>query len=136
MQHLSVPAALGCLLATLHYGTASAVCDDAAFRANAIFIRSSAHCKQNFMDTPAAYRALEESRKCASGMPDDEMRRRVRKAFHELDEIVKTKGKAAACKWVADLNRSLAAKYEEPEQRAGTDLVVAQGTCERFHWLS
>ena len=84
------------------------------------------------MDTPAAYRALEESRKCASGMPVDEMRRRGRKAFDELDEIVKTKAKAAACKWVADLNRSLAAKYEEPEQRAGTDLVVAQGICERF----
>ena len=33
---------------------------------------------------------------------------------------------------MADLNRSLAVKYEEPEQRAGTDLVVPQGTCERF----
>jgi hypothetical protein len=88
------------------------------------------------MDTPAAYRALEESRKCASGMPDDEMRRRGRKAFDELDEIVKAKAKAAACKWVADLNRSLAAKYEEPEQRAGTDLVVAQGICNDFHWFS
>jgi hypothetical protein len=132
MQKPGVSAAVGCFLTTIHCVAAWGACDDAAFRANAIFVRSSAHCKQNFMDTPAAYRALEESKKCASAMPEAEMQRRLRQAFGELDEIARKRGKAAACRWVADLSRTIAKKYNEPEQLAGIALVVANGTCERF----
>ena len=96
--------ALGLLSATHN---AVAECDMAMFRANAIFIRATAHCEKNFMDTPAGHHALAISKQCASNMSGEEIKKRSQEGFKELDEVARKSGRNGACRWVDDLERRL-----------------------------
>ncbi len=81
-------------------------CDPKYLKANATFIRATVHCKRDYMDTPAGFYALAMSRQCAA-MPEAELRAIAKAAMVELDDIAKRKGKAAACKWVDDLEKEI-----------------------------
>src|SRR4051812_20247 len=82
-------------------------CDLGLHRANAMFIRSVAHCKQNYMDTPAAYVALGGAKSCARALKEPEMERYAKEAFQALDDIAAKQGKDAACKLVETLQREI-----------------------------
>lgn len=83
-------------------------CEDKYFVANAVFIRSATVCDRNFMDTKAAYFALEKSKACISGLTQAQITSRARDAMIKFDTVVKQRGKKFACQMVADFERSIA----------------------------
>lgn len=75
-------------------------CDPSFLRANAIFIRATTYCTKDYMDSPAGYYALAESRLCSGSLTEDELMASTGRAMKELDRIVKERGKRSACLWV------------------------------------
>lgn len=75
-------------------------CDLSFLRANAIFIRASTYCRKDYMDSDAGYYALTQSRICSGSLSEKELMALSGRAMHELDHIVKERGKRSACLWV------------------------------------
>ena len=94
------------IVLTITSTAAVAECEMLFVEANATFIRATVHCKRNYMDTPAGFYALAMARQCKS-LREDELSKAGMAAMVKLDEIAKQKGKAAACKWVDDLEKSI-----------------------------
>ncbi len=88
-------------------------CQENFIRANAIFIRASTYCRKDYMDTPAGFYALAESRHCFVLRPEAKMTSLARSAMLELDCVVKTTGRAAACRWVDNIERDIAANIDK-----------------------
>jgi len=88
-------------------------CQENFIRANAIFIRASTYCRKDYMDTPAGFYALAESRHCFVLRPEAKMTSLARSAMLELDSVVKTTGRAAACRWVDNIERDIAANIDK-----------------------
>ena len=93
-------------VATITCTTAAAECEKHLIEANATFIRATVHCKRNYMDTPAGYYALAMSKQC-NHLSEGEFLAIAKTAMLRLDEMVKQKGRAAACKFVDKLEKSL-----------------------------
>jgi|SRR5271166_1696473 len=87
--------------------TNNKLCDRAFLRANAIFIRAATYCPKNYMDSPAGYYALAQSRLCSGFLSEDELRASTGKAMLELDRVVKERGKRSACLWVDQIESEI-----------------------------
>ena len=82
-----------------------APCEPLFPRANAVFIRATTHCTKNYMDSNAGYYALAMTRQCA--LNEEQLMSIGKSAMGQLDRIVKTQGKAAACRWVDGIEREV-----------------------------
>jgi hypothetical protein len=81
-------------------------CDEQFLRANAIFVRASAFCKKDYMDTPAGYYALAMSKKCTP-LGEKSLTPKIRSAMAELDAMIRQKGAPDGCRWVDELERTV-----------------------------
>ena len=92
----------------IRQGGSATACDLGLYRANAIFIRSVAHCgHKNYMDTPPAYIALGGAKSCARTMTEADMERYAKESLAALDGIASKQGKDAACKFVENLQQEI-----------------------------
>lgn len=83
-------------------------CDESFISANAVFIHATVECKRDYMDTPAGYYALAASRECVhNGLEESKLTSIGTQAMTNFDNIAKQKGKAAACRWVDGLEKSI-----------------------------
>jgi hypothetical protein len=102
---------IGCAAAALTVAAitsteAAADCEMQFLEANATFIRATVHCKRDYMDTPAGFYALAMTRQCKD-LSEEELFKVGMAAMLKLDGLAKEKGKAAACKWVDELEKAI-----------------------------
>jgi hypothetical protein len=87
-------------------------CDMYMFKANAIFIRATTFCSKNYMDSKAGYAALDEARRCAASMPEEDMEPQVKAAMESVDRMVRQRGRAAACAMIENIAQNINRKRQ------------------------
>lgn len=83
------------------------ICDVGYMKANAYFFRATTHCKKNYLDTPAGYIALAESKKCASILSEEGVERITKEGFTEAEDAFVKHGKKKGCKVAESLSVDL-----------------------------
>ncbi len=71
----------------------SAICDMRFVRANSIFIRATAYCAKDYMDSPPGYYALAMSRQCTQDTTEEQIKTAFVSASKEVADAAKKGGK-------------------------------------------
>jgi|GEM_PF-2997063 len=82
-------------------------CNEDYAKANAIFIRAASFCKKDYLDTKAGYLALDEAKKCAQQMSEQQQMDFSKNSMLQLDAVVKAKGRTQACEWVESIEQDV-----------------------------
>ena len=82
------------------------ICDEQYIKSNAIFTRATVFCGKNYMDSIAGYYAHAMSSGCfrldAFGVAP-----KIQAFFEEFDHLAQERGKAFACRWVDEIQKSV-----------------------------
>lgn len=81
-------------------------CDDKYLKYNAIFTRATVFCGKDYMDSRAGYSALAMSRGCFR-LDVFGAVTKMRASIEEFDNLAQERGKAFACRWVDEIQKSV-----------------------------